>query len=79
KSDDSEMAEGKGRLRKDRDRHRGPERVTAIDGFEAGRVHGAESLRAGQMARISGLAGVRIGDAVGGDPAGGLAHFAPPT
>jgi ribosomal protection tetracycline resistance protein len=73
------LASGTVRLRQYLDLPRGPERVTAIHVFEAGRVHGAESLRAGQIARISGLAGARIGDAVGGDPAGGWAHFAPPT
>nr|WP_064249559.1 TetM/TetW/TetO/TetS family tetracycline resistance ribosomal protection protein [Rhizobium leguminosarum]OAP90469.1 GTP-binding protein [Rhizobium leguminosarum] len=73
------LASGTVRLRQYLDLPRGPERVTAIHVFEAGRVHGAESLRAGQIARISGLAGARIGDAVGGDPAGGRAHFAPPT
>ncbi|TAZ75873.1 TetM/TetW/TetO/TetS family tetracycline resistance ribosomal protection protein, partial [Rhizobium ruizarguesonis] len=65
------LASGTVRLRQYLDLPRGPERVTAIHVFEAGRVHGAESLRAGQIARISGLAGARIGDAVGGDPAGG--------
>ncbi|NKJ92273.1 GTP-binding protein [Rhizobium leguminosarum bv. viciae] len=67
------------RLRQSLGLPKGPERVTAIHVFEAGRVHGAESLRAGQIARVSGLAGARIGDAVGGNPLGGWAHFAPPT
>ncbi|MGZ2484394.1 ribosomal protection tetracycline resistance protein [Rhizobium pisi] len=67
------------RLRQSLDLPKGPERVTAIHVFEAGRVHGAESLRAGQIARVSGLAGARIGDAVGCDSAGGRVHFAPPT
>ncbi|EJC80134.1 small GTP-binding protein domain protein [Rhizobium leguminosarum bv. trifolii WSM2297] len=67
-------------LRQYLDLPKGPERVTAIHVFEDGRVRGAESLRAGQIARVSGLTGARIGDAVGSDPlAGGRVHFAPPT
>ncbi|UTS89930.1 elongation factor G [Rhizobium anhuiense] len=73
------LASGTVRLRQYLDLPRGPERVTAIHLFEAGRIEGAERLRAGQIARVAGLAGARIGDAVGGDPAGGRAHFAPPT
>ncbi|NNH56233.1 TetM/TetW/TetO/TetS family tetracycline resistance ribosomal protection protein [Rhizobium laguerreae] len=73
------LTSGTVRLRQHLDLSKGPERVTAIHVFEAGRVHGAESLRAGQIARISGLAGARIGDAVGGDLTGGRAHFASPT
>lgn len=54
--------------------------MTAIQVFEDGRIHGAESLRAGQIARVSGLAGARIGDAVGSDRfSSGQAHFAPPA
>jgi len=67
------------RLRQSLGLPKGPERVTAIHVFEAGRVHGAESLRAGQIARVSGLAGARIGDAVAGNPLGEWAHFAPPA
>ncbi|MDO3436642.1 TetM/TetW/TetO/TetS family tetracycline resistance ribosomal protection protein [Rhizobium sp. CBN3] len=67
-------------LRQYLDLPKGPGRVTAIQLFENGRIHGADSLRAGQIARVSGLAGARIGDAVGGDRfSGGQAHFAPPT
>ncbi|HEY1145069.1 MAG TPA: hypothetical protein VGE84_01890, partial [Allosphingosinicella sp.] len=73
------LASGTVRLRQYLHLPKGPERVTAIHVFEAGRVHGTETLRAGQIARVGGLAGARIGDAVGGDPAGGRAHFAPPT
>ncbi|MBP2445027.1 elongation factor G [Rhizobium leguminosarum] len=73
------LTSGTVRLRQYLDLPKGPERVTAIHVFEAGRVHGAESLRAGQIARVSGLAGARIGDVVGCDSAGVRAHFAPPT
>ncbi|KKZ86059.1 GTP-binding protein [Rhizobium phaseoli] len=74
------LASGTVRLRQYLDLPKGPERVTAIQLFQAGRSHGAESFGAGQIARVSGLAGARIGDAVGGDlGAAGRAHFAPPT
>lgn len=73
------LTSGTVRLRQYLDLPKGPERVTAIHVFEAGRLHGGESFRAGQIARVSGLAGARIGDAVGGDSASGRAHFAPPT
>ncbi|MDC7741680.1 elongation factor G [Rhizobium binxianense] len=73
------LTSGTVRLRQYLDLPKGPERITAIQIFEAGRRHGAESLRAGQIACVSGLAGARIGDAVGGDPAGERPHFAPPT
>ncbi|ARM89085.1 translation elongation factor/tetracycline resistance protein [Rhizobium sp. CIAT894] len=74
------LTSGTVRLRQYLDLPKGPERVTAIQLFGSGRSHAAESFGAGQIARVSGLAGVRIGDAVGGDPgAAGRAHFAPPT
>lgn len=74
------LASGTVRLRQYLDLPKGPERVTAIHLFEEGRVHGAESLRAGQIARVSGLTGGRIGDAVAGDRLiGRQPHFAPPT
>ncbi|MGO7332194.1 GTP-binding protein [Rhizobium leguminosarum] len=74
------LTSGMVRLRQHLDLPKGPERVTAIEVFEAGRVHGAASFCAGQIARLSGLAGARIGDAVGGDLlAGGRPQFAPPS
>ncbi len=58
----------------------GPARVTGIHVFEQGRVHGVTSFHAGQIARVGGLNGARIGDRVGsGLVPGGRAHFAPPT
>ncbi|MBB4234310.1 elongation factor G [Rhizobium esperanzae] len=74
------LTSGTVRLRQYLDLPKGPERVTAIQVFEDGRVDGAESLHAGKIARVSGLPGARIGDTVGGGPlAGGRVHFAPPT
>ncbi|MBB4477675.1 GTP-binding protein [Rhizobium etli] len=74
------LTSGTVRLRQYLDLPNGPERVTAIQLFQAGRSHGAESFAAGQIARVSGLAGARISDAVGSDrSAAGRAHFAPPT
>ncbi|OHV23310.1 GTP-binding protein [Rhizobium sp. RMa-01] len=74
------LTSGTVRLRQYLDLPKGPERVTAIQLFGRGRSHAAESFGAGQIARLSGLSGARIGDAVGGDPgATGRVHFAPPT
>ncbi|RXT23921.1 GTP-binding protein [Rhizobium leguminosarum] len=74
------LTSGTVRLRQYLDLPKGPDRVTAIEVFEAGRIHGAASFRAGQIARVSGLAGARIGDAVGGDLlAAGRLQFAPPS
>lgn len=58
----------------------GPARVTGIQVFEGGKVHSADSFRAGQIARVSGLSNARIGDPVGSDLLADIrAHFAPPT
>ncbi|MBY2938315.1 TetM/TetW/TetO/TetS family tetracycline resistance ribosomal protection protein [Rhizobium leguminosarum] len=74
------LTSGTVRLRQHLDLPKGPERVTAIEVFGAGRVHGAAIFCAGQIARVSGLAGARIGDVVGTDLlAGGQAQFAPPS
>lgn len=58
----------------------GPARVTGIHLFEAGKVRSADSLRAGQIARVSGLNNARIGDFVGSDLLADIrSNFAPPT
>ena len=57
-------------------------KVTAIGVYDDGAVVPCGAVSAGRIARLSGLAGVRIGDALGGQPgarSGGARHFAPPT
>lgn len=55
-------------------------RVTAIDVFERGSAVRAAAVAAGRIARLRGLADVRIGDAVGVPRKGtDEHHFAPPT
>lgn len=74
------LSSGTIRLRDHLDLPQGPARVTGIELFEAGKTHSATSFKAGQIARVSGLASARIGDSAG---AGHLAaigrQFAPPT
>ncbi|MFF3818098.1 GTP-binding protein [Streptomyces bluensis] len=62
-------------------RHGEPEgKVTAIDVFERGSAVRTAAVAAGRIARLRGLADVRIGDAVGVPRKGtGEHHFAPPT
>jgi ribosomal protection tetracycline resistance protein len=56
------------------------ERITGIAVFTPDGVVARGSVVAGEIAQLSGLVGVRIGDAVGVRPAGTTArHFAPPT
>ncbi|MBA2810961.1 TetM/TetW/TetO/TetS family tetracycline resistance ribosomal protection protein [Streptomyces sp. KM273126] len=55
-------------------------KVTAIDVFERGSAVRAAAVAAGRIARLRGLADVRIGDAVGVPRKGADEHhFAPPT
>jgi ribosomal protection tetracycline resistance protein len=55
-------------------------RVTALEVFEDGAVVPRASVSAGRIARLRGLAGVRIGDALGDPPATAPPKvFAPPT
>lgn len=54
-------------------------KVTGIRVFEAGDAVQRDSVRAGEIARVWGLAGIRIGDWIG-KPLPGVEHrFAPPT
>lgn len=55
------------------------EKVTAISVFDHGSATRAESVAAGQIGKLWGLAGVRIGDAIGTSRPSAEHHFAPPT
>ncbi len=56
------------------------EKVTAVSVFDQGAVVQGAAVSAGEIGKLWGLAGVRIGDAIG-QPARGATehHFAPPT
>ncbi|MGH2998111.1 MAG: GTP-binding protein [Gaiellaceae bacterium] len=55
-------------------------KVTAIDVFDAGAGQRRQIVSAGEIAKMHGLGGVRIGDAVGETRAGAaVREFAPPT
>jgi ribosomal protection tetracycline resistance protein len=55
------------------------ERVTAISVFDRGSAIGRERVAAGQIGKVHGLAGVRIGDVIGAPRPGRQRHFSPPT
>jgi ribosomal protection tetracycline resistance protein len=63
----------------------GDGKVTAISVFADGTTARRDSVTAGQIARLSGLAGIQVGDMIGPDINGtgpgisGQHHFAPPT
>jgi ribosomal protection tetracycline resistance protein len=66
----------------------GTGKVTAISVFDRGPATAREQVTAGQIGKLSGLAGIRIGDALGGAPGAGngagaapaeRTFFAPPT
>jgi ribosomal protection tetracycline resistance protein len=55
-------------------------KVTAISVFADGDASPRDRVSAGQIARLSGLASVRVGDVIGASPPGGVRHhFPPPT
>ncbi|MBB6483893.1 translation factor GTPase family protein [Rhizobium lusitanum] len=59
---------------------KGPAKVSAIQLFTEGRVEKATQVGAGHIAKISGLSGARIGDAIGGEGSShNRLHFSPPT
>ncbi|MEV0057026.1 translation factor GTPase family protein [Saccharopolyspora shandongensis] len=66
---------------RDRLRFRGgdAEKVTAIDVFDRGAAVHRASVAAGEIGVLRGLAGVRIGDAIGESRSGTTHRFAPPT
>jgi ribosomal protection tetracycline resistance protein len=64
------------RLRLGRD---GEAKVTAVGAFERGTALHLGSAAAGQIAKLWGLADVRVGDAIGLPRAAAGHHFAPPT
>jgi ribosomal protection tetracycline resistance protein len=58
----------------------GGNKVTAIDLFDHGTAGQAQSVSAGEIAKLRGLVDVRIGDAIGDEHRVPLRHrFAPPT
>jgi ribosomal protection tetracycline resistance protein len=55
-------------------------KVTGISVFADGAAARRDSVTSGQIARLSGLAEVRVGNVIGTEPGGGgQHHFAPPT
>jgi ribosomal protection tetracycline resistance protein len=57
----------------------GEQKVTAIELFSDGRTQRSDEVSAGQIGKLWGLPGIRIGDAVGTPHLAGEHHFAPPT
>ena len=62
-----------------RDRLGENQKVTALSVFEDGGAVPSHEAVAGQIAQLWGLAGVRIGDAIGDSPRSASYRFAPPT
>ena len=61
-------------------RHGGDGKVTAVSVFANGTALRRDSVSAGQIARLSGLAEIQIGDVIGTAPvSAGRHYFAPPT
>lgn len=74
------LTSGTVRLRQYLNLPKGPARVTGIHVFREGRIDNAGSFCAGQIARVGGFSGARIGDVVGTDILpGSQHHFALPT
>ena len=62
-----------------RDRLGENQKVTALSVFEGGNAVPSPEAAAGQIVQLWGLAGIRIGDAIGDPPRSALHRFAPPT
>ena len=54
-------------------------KITALSVFDGGDAVPRQEAVAGQIAQLWGLAGIRVGDAIGEPPGGALHRFAPPT
>ena len=64
----------------DGDGREGDGKVTAVSVFADGAAVRRDLVRAGEIARLSGLADIQVGDVIGTAPGGaGGHHFAPPT
>jgi ribosomal protection tetracycline resistance protein len=57
----------------------GEEKVTALAGFVGGRAVHRDAVRAGEIAKVWGLRGARIGDALGAAHPSARTQFPPPT
>jgi ribosomal protection tetracycline resistance protein len=55
------------------------DKVTAVAVFDDGGLDRRPDVTAGRIAKVWGLAGVRIGDPIGEPRVAGTAHFAPPS
>jgi ribosomal protection tetracycline resistance protein len=55
------------------------DKVTAITVFENGGLDRRQAVTAGRIAKVWGLAGVRVGDPIGEPVVAATAHFAPPS
>ena len=58
---------------------RPPVKITGLAVFEAGQVRRVGQVVAGQIAKVSGLSGVRVGDTLGPDRTGSEPAFPPPS
>ena len=77
---DRVLRPGRRRRRGTRRRGEGDGKVTAISVFADGAAQRRDAVTAGQIARLSGLADIQVGDVIGTAPGGaGGHHFAPPT
>jgi ribosomal protection tetracycline resistance protein len=57
----------------------GDDKVTAISVFRGGPAEQAGLVQAGQIARLTGLTGIQVGDRIGTGPTAAPGYFPPPT